>query len=62
MNATSDFNLDLRYSVYAAIKSIKDEDYDAWIQMDKSTLLDKTMKKLRGQCNPAMLREIIHEL
>lgn len=62
MNASADFNIDLYYSIYAAIKSIRDEDHEAWMRMDGATLFAKTMRKMQGKVNPIQLRNVINEL
>jgi len=62
MNAASEFNLNVHYAIYAAIKSIMDEDYDAWVRMDKTNLFAKTIRRMQGKVNPEQLRQVINDL
>lgn len=62
MNAGSDFNVYLHLRIYEALKAVMEDDYSVWIQMNKDEVFEKTMKKLRGQCNPTVLKELINDL
>jgi len=62
MSPAAEFNLNTQYSIYVTIKSIMDEDYDAWVRMDKANLFAKAIQKMQGKVNPEELRQVINNL
>ena len=62
MNAGQEFSVRMQLGIYRIINDVLEEDYNAWIKMDKEELMGIVMKRLQGHVNPIRLRKIIEDL
>lgn len=62
MNSGQESKAHMMFEIYRTILDIKNDDYDVWIKMNTTELMNIVMRRTGGRFNPSIVNKIIQEL